>query len=347
MSRGFVKEGDQEDIPVVTPRAFLPEGTANHVTHEGLILLRNELESLNNESVAAGNNYVMRNFINAKIAFLKERINNAVEVDLSKAKNDTVSFGAYVRYNDRTIRIVGVDEADIAKGLVSFISPIAKALIGKRIGDSFEMNVPKGTERITIQEISFNPIPLTVMSENKVKTAVLKPEKKAVKKSNINDFEDTVGKEVQDVDLEEHGSGDDEEGARAEAKHFQAEDNPMEFLPIVNERGNIVGRAIHLEIHKGNKVLHPVIHLHVINSKGDTCGLYWWHVAFGDSPEKTLKRKAAESLGLKEIHPKMKKQYILENKSEKELVYVFTAKSDTEIPKSLEDINYRKIFEKD
>ena len=127
MSRGFVKEGDQEEVPMILPRAFLPSGVTNYVT---------------------------KNYLDAKMRLLSERISSAVVVDTTKANPDVVSFGMYVRYNDKTIRIVGVDEADASKGLISFISPIAKALIGKKKGDKFEIKVPRGTESIEIQEVA-------------------------------------------------------------------------------------------------------------------------------------------------------------------------------------------------
>ena len=154
MSRGFVKEGDQEEVPMILPRAFLPSGVTNYVTPEGLRLLHDEMESLKEEWSAAGSNYVTKNYLDAKMRLLSERISSAVVVDTTKANPDVVSFGMYVRYNDKTIRIVGVDEADASKGLISFISPIAKSLIGKKKGDKFEIKVPRGTETIEIQEVA-------------------------------------------------------------------------------------------------------------------------------------------------------------------------------------------------
>ena len=161
MSRGFIKEGDQEEIPMVPPRAYLPKGMPNYVTKEGLEALNKELKDLENERVEAGGNYIMSNFIDAKMKLLINRINTAVEVDLTKANKETVSFGAYVKYNGRTVRIVGVDEADFQKGLLSFISPVAKALVGKKLGDRFEIKIPKGTETIEVQGIWYEAVPLT------------------------------------------------------------------------------------------------------------------------------------------------------------------------------------------
>ncbi|MBQ2852494.1 MAG: GreA/GreB family elongation factor [Bacteroidales bacterium] len=154
MSRGFVKEGDQEEVPMVLPRAFLPSGTPNYVTPEGLKRLQDEMETLKKEWTDAGSNYVTKNYLDAKMRLLSERINSAVLIDNTKTNPDVVSFGMYVKYNDKVIRIVGVDEADASKGLISFISPIAKALIGKKKGDKFEIKVPRGIEVVEIQEIS-------------------------------------------------------------------------------------------------------------------------------------------------------------------------------------------------
>ena len=143
MSRGFVKEGDQEEVPMVLPRAFLPKGVPNYVTPEGLKQLRDEMELLKKEWTEAGSNYVVKNYVDAKIRLLSERINTAILIDPTKADSDVVSFGMYVRYNDKIVRIVGVDEANVSKGLISFISPIAKAMIGKKKGDKFEIKVQK------------------------------------------------------------------------------------------------------------------------------------------------------------------------------------------------------------
>ena len=129
-----------------------------------------------------------------------------------------------------------------------------------------------------------------------------------------------------------------------EPHKFEPEVNPMEFLPVVNERGNIMGRALYVEMHNGNKMLHPVAHLHVMNAKGETVRRYWWHVSFGETPEKTLKRKMQEILGLSGIKPQLKRQYIRETKTEKELVYVFTIVSEESLPLTPEGKDYLELF---
>ena len=338
MSRGFIKEGDQEEIPMVPPRAYLPQGVPNYVTKEGLDTLKEELKSLENERVKAGDNYILVNFLDATIKQLVGRINSAIEVDLSKVSKDTVSFGAWVHYNGRVVRIVGVDEADVNKGLVSFVSPIAKALMGKKAGDVIEL---KGKERIVVEEVSFEPMTLTqIVHDKPVATAATterrKPETIEQELPQIVEKQPIV--EDQDIGLPAQSDG---------PRRFEPEVNPVEFLPIVNERGNIVGRAMYVELHKGNKMLHPVVHLHVINGKGETTRLYWWHVAFGDTSEKTLRRKMAEILGLSGAAPKLKRQYIRESKTEKELVYVFTVVSEEDLPMPPEGKKYVELFAKD
>ena len=338
MSRGFIKEGDQEEIPRVPPRAYLPEGVPNYVTKEGLNALKEELKNLEAERIKAGDNYIMVNFLDATIKLLVDRINSAVEVDLSKVSKDTVSFGAWVRYNGRVVRIVGVDEADVNKGLVSFVSPIAKSLIGKKAGDVIEL---KGSEKIVVEEVSFEPMPLTQMVQDKpakTTTTTEKRPRRIIEEKPEQIVQSQLIVEEDSIAL----------SAKAdESRRFEPEVNPIEFLPIVNERGNIVGRAMYVELHKGNKMLHPVAHLHVMNGKGETTRRYWWHVAFGDTPEKTLKRKMMETLGLSGVNPKLKRQYIREAKTERELVYVFTVVSEEDLPIPPEGKEYVEVFERD
>ena len=319
-------------------RAYLPEGVPNYVTKEGLEALKEELKDLEAERVKAGDNYIMVNFIDASIKLLVDRINNAVEVDLSKASKDTVSFGAWVRYNGRVVRIVGVDEADVNKGLISFISPIAKLLIGKKAGDFIEL---KGSERIAVEEVSFEPMTLTQIIQDKpVRTTIItERHRRRVSEAEpelIAETQPIVKEEAMDMTAQAEGS-----------LRFEPKVNATEFLPIVNERGNIMGRAMYVELHNGNKMLHPVAHLHVMNGKGVNTRRYWWHVAFGETPEKTLKRKMTETLGLSGANPKLKRQYIRETKAEKELVYVFTVVSEEDLPNTPEGKEYFEVFEKD
>ena len=377
MSRGFVKEGDQEEVPMILPRAFLPSGVTNYVTPEGLRLLHNEMESLKEEWTAAGSNYVTKNYLDAKMRLLSERISSAVVVDTTKANPDIVSFGMYVRYNDKTIRIVGVDEADASKGLISFISPIAKALIGKKKGDKFEIKVPRGIEAIEIQEVAIflsselramspeqntvaETVEVTSVVHEKTRkehenigilcrdvTAMASEKESSTAKSqqpklpSTSSGSNTVTEHVKVAENTAHGSQLTAHGQ----KTFNPQDAPTDFLPLVNEQGNIVGRALHCQIHNGNKVLHPAVHLIVSNTNKETVGKYCWHVAFGETAEKTLKRKISD-ITSGSIKPKYKKQYIREDKNEKELVSVFTAVSDAEFLPSPDDKEWERIFER-
>ena len=251
----------------------------------------------------------------------------------------------YVKYNDKVIRIVGVDEADASQGLISFISPIAKSLIGKKKGDKFEVKVPRGTETIEVQEVNTQPIQTTNQHKS-LGTNISANSCELVNKTNLMSRTNISANSCALVNKTNHT---DEE----KPQNIQAPQNDStEFLPIVNERGNIVGRALHLEIHNGNKLLHPAVHLLVYNSKKEIVAKYWWHVAFGETAEKTLKRKLKEIESRIEtygrmsqtIKPKFKKQYIREDKNEKELVSVFTATTDEEIQSSPSDKEYEAMF---
>jgi transcription elongation factor GreB len=146
MSRGFVREGDQEEVPMVPQRAYLPAGVANFVTREGIDLLLKEREELlkERESLVASNENEKRieqNFINAKLQLLNDRIADARIMDGTGKESGEITFGARVTLlaestgREQTIKIVGVDEAVLGKGRISFISPLAKALMNKKAGD--------------------------------------------------------------------------------------------------------------------------------------------------------------------------------------------------------------------
>lgn len=146
MSRGFVKEDDQEETPIVPQRAYLPEGVTNFVTPFGMDQLLAEKQTLENEKGSLNNanekeKRIELNYINAKLQLLNNRIAEARIVNFDEQTQDEIRFGATITLkleasqNTRTFQIVGVDEADISKGKVSFISPISRALINKKIGD--------------------------------------------------------------------------------------------------------------------------------------------------------------------------------------------------------------------
>jgi transcription elongation factor GreB len=146
MSRGFVKEDDQEEVPIVPQRAYLPEGVTNFVTQNGMNQLLAEKQMLINEknnlnSTNENEKRIALNYINAKLQLLNNRIVEAKIVNLKEKPQNEIKFGALITLKKeasgkiQTFQIVGVDEADISRGKVSFISPIARALINKKIGD--------------------------------------------------------------------------------------------------------------------------------------------------------------------------------------------------------------------
>jgi transcription elongation factor GreB len=146
MSRGFVKEDDQEEVPIIPQRAYLPEGMTNFVTPFGMNQLLVEKQMLSDEKNNLNNaneneKRIALNYINAKLQLLNNRIAEAKIVNLNDQPQNEIRFGAMITLRTeasediQTFQIVGVDEADISKGKVSFISPIARVLINKRIED--------------------------------------------------------------------------------------------------------------------------------------------------------------------------------------------------------------------
>ncbi len=119
-----------------------------------------------------------------------------------------------------------------------------------------------------------------------------------------------------------------------------------EFFPVIDEEGNVIGKATRKECHSGSKILHAAVHLHIFNSNGD---LYlqkradWkdiqpgkWdtavggHIDFGESVEIALHREAREELGLQDIEPERLFNYIWESPVEREMIYVHSIVTDKE-----------------
>lgn len=166
MSRGFVKEEDQEEIPIVPPRAHLPESAINYVTEIGLNELLAEKDELitQRESLQQANENERRiaaNHINARLQLLNNRIVTAKVVALTDQPQDEVRFGAKVTLKIGTdkklhkYQIVGVDEADISKNKISFIAPIARALTDKKVGEKAVLKLEKGERIFEIVAIDY------------------------------------------------------------------------------------------------------------------------------------------------------------------------------------------------
>jgi len=154
MSRGFVKEDDQEEIPLVPQRAYLPEGVTNFVTPAGMEQLLAEKQALISEreclsSSSDNEKRISINFINAKLQLLSNRVAEARVVNLKEQPQNEIRFGAQVTLRaessdkTQTFQIVGVDEADISKGKISYISPVARSLINKKTGDKVVLKQAK------------------------------------------------------------------------------------------------------------------------------------------------------------------------------------------------------------
>ena len=166
MSRGFVKEDDQEEIPIVPQRAYLPEGVTNFVTRTGMDQLLAEKDALIGEkdNLTGTNEQEKRialNYINVKLQLLNQRIAEARVVDLKEQPQNEIRFGAMVTIRTEAsgkpqiFQIVGVDEANIAKGKISFISPLAKALINRKVGDRITLKRDREDIVYEIMDIAY------------------------------------------------------------------------------------------------------------------------------------------------------------------------------------------------
>ena len=180
MSKAFTKEAEaDEDFESEIPP--LPSGTKNYITPEGLERLREEFAQLQRierpkivEAVAwaAGNGDRSENGdyiygkqrlreIDRRMRFLRKRMEIAEVVDPARQKDHShIYFGATVVYRDshnsqRTVRIVGIDEARPDHNEVSFVSPLARALLKAEVGDVVEVRTPKGAEPVEILEIHY------------------------------------------------------------------------------------------------------------------------------------------------------------------------------------------------
>jgi transcription elongation factor GreB len=180
MSKAFVKDDAADPDDAETPEIpALPAGGKNYITPEGFERLQAEKKrllelerpevvktvawaaSLGDRSENADYIYGKRRLreIDRRVRFLIKRLEAAEIVHSSGRDTDQVFFGARVRVKgaagERTVRIVGIDEVDPARGCVSWISPIARALIKAREGDVVRLRTPAGEEQIEILEVDY------------------------------------------------------------------------------------------------------------------------------------------------------------------------------------------------
>ena len=180
MSKAFTKETDpDEDDGLALPP--IPAGGKNYITPQGYARLRAELLQLMDEERprvvevvhwAASNGDRSENGdylygkkrlreIDRRIRFLTKRLEIAEVVDPSlHSGSDQVFFGATVRYVDdlgeeRCITIMGIDEADSSQGQVSWVAPVARALLKARVGDEVALPTPSGVRQLEVVEVRY------------------------------------------------------------------------------------------------------------------------------------------------------------------------------------------------
>jgi transcription elongation factor GreB len=188
MSKAFTKEDDEaldalEDAEDAIP---LPSGAKNYMTPHGWRRMRDELTHLVKVerpdvtamvSWAASNGDRSENGdyqygkkrlreIDRRIRYLTKRLENAEVVDpATREESDQIFFAATVTYansrgEESTVRIVGLDEVDLAKGYISWISPVARALIKASDGDRVTLVTPGGREQLEILAVHYEEIPM-------------------------------------------------------------------------------------------------------------------------------------------------------------------------------------------
>ena len=187
MSKAFTRESDVDDDEDVAGVPPLPAGARNYMTPGGFARLSGELEHLVKKARpdlvatvawAAGNGDRSENGdyiygkkrlreIDRRIRYLIKRLDVADVVDPASPRDENLAgqvfFGATVTVRsssgeERTVAIVGVDEIDTARGYISWVSPMARALIKAREGDSVTLRTPGGVEDLEIVTVRYEPL---------------------------------------------------------------------------------------------------------------------------------------------------------------------------------------------
>ena len=184
MSKAFTKETDDTEQDEVEPEVLQPQGVKNYITPAGYARMKSELKQLldverpevvgivhwaaSNGDRSENGDYIygkkrLRE-IDRRIRFLIKRLEIAEVVDSRGQEQDQVFFGATVSVRDsagtvRTLSIVGMDEVDPARGRVSWISPVARALLKARVGDSVSLRTPSGVEELEVEDVRYVDLP--------------------------------------------------------------------------------------------------------------------------------------------------------------------------------------------
>jgi len=183
MSKAFTKESDEDEDLDLEAAENAPQVGKNYITPAGYRRLREELAGLweverpklvetiawaasnGDRSENADYIYGKRRLreVDRRVRFLSKRIDSAEVVDNAGRDDDRAYFGATVTYRDRAgveraVSIVGIDEVDPARGRVSWISPIAKALLKAREGDVVTLRTPAGAEEIEVLGVRYDEL---------------------------------------------------------------------------------------------------------------------------------------------------------------------------------------------
>jgi transcription elongation factor GreB len=170
MSKAFTRESDDAPERPAPPRpaAVLPPGTKNLITPGGALRIRAELENLAAEelklrgAVANGDAEASRllQTLALRVQQIQRILHTAVVTGPPAIEDGVVRFGATVSVRERsgeetTYRIVGVDETDLDRNWVSWMSPIAKALLNAHVGQRVRLKLPGGEEELEVLAVSY------------------------------------------------------------------------------------------------------------------------------------------------------------------------------------------------
>ena len=157
VSKAFTKEDAGDALDDLPPVDAWPSGVKNYLTPAGHAALKRELEALREAPRGDARKKLQ---LEQRLQALLGRLEAAEVIDPATQPGDVARFGATVTVEDeeggaRRYRIVGVDEADPRRGWVSWRSPVATALVGRRVGDSALLRTPSGDEELTVTAIAY------------------------------------------------------------------------------------------------------------------------------------------------------------------------------------------------
>ena len=143
-------------------------------------------------------------------------------------------------------------------------------------------------------------------------------------------------------------------------RHLKKNWKKEEWVPLVDEQGKVMGQAPRSQVHNGSKLLHPVVHLHVISEKGELLlqkrpknkqiqpgkwdTAVGGHISAGETLEQALQKEAAEEIGLKQFSAKLELRYKWESEVETELVYMFTSNDTQNIGIQSEEVDELRFW---